>query len=86
MDMMQIKARYRSQLAQLAGTTAEQVEAAAVKDVLRHIKERYGDEAVKTAKTMLITVNGESILHLGHFKTPLREGDEVSFLPVCGGG
>jgi molybdopterin converting factor small subunit len=35
---------------------------------------------------MLIVVNGQSILMLKHFKTILNDGDEVSFLPICGGG
>ena len=83
---MRIKVKYRSQLAAITGTAAEDMEAAAVHEVLRNIKKRYGAEAEKSAKSMLITVNGESILHLRHFKTKLNEGDEVSFLPICGGG
>jgi molybdopterin converting factor small subunit len=83
---MQITVRYRAHLAALTKTAGEQLEAATVKDVLRHINERFGAAAGKTAKTMLIVINGESILHLKHFKTALRDGDEVSFLPICGGG
>jgi molybdopterin converting factor small subunit len=83
---MQITVKYRAHLATLTKIATEQVEAAAVKDVLRHIKTSFGAEAAKLAKTMLIAVNGESILHLARFKTVLYDGDEVSFLPICGGG
>jgi len=83
---MQVTVKYRSHLAALTKTAAESLEAATVKDVLRHIRTQFGAEAEKLAKTMLIAVNGQSVLHLAHFKTALRDGDEVSFLPICGGG
>jgi len=83
---MQVSVKYRAHLATLTGIAGEQVEAATVKDVLRHVKLSFGAEAEKSAKTMLIVVNGESILQLSHFKTALQNGDEVSFLPICGGG
>jgi MoaD family protein len=82
----QVKVRYRSQLAELTGIAEERLEAATVKDILKSIGERFGREAEKKAKTMLIVVNSESILQLRHFKSALRDGDEVSFLPICGGG
>ena len=81
-----IKVRYRAQLAALTGIAGEEIEAASVKDLLRGIGRRFSPETEKLAKSMLIAVNGESILHLGHYRTPLRDGDEVSFLPICGGG
>jgi MoaD family protein len=83
---MRIKVRYRAYLAELTGTAEERIDAATVHDVLRHVRGRFGAGAEKKAKTMLIAVNGESILQLRHFRTALREGDEVSFLPICGGG
>ena len=83
---MQVTVKYRAHLATLTKIAAEQIEAAAVKDVLRHIKTSFGAESEKLAKTMLIAVNGESILQLALFKTALQDGDEVSFLPICGGG
>lgn len=88
---MIINVRYRAHLAELTKTGAETMETAGnkiamVKDVLRHIKKSFGPEAEKNAKSMIITVNGHSILHLDHYKTQLREGDEVSFMPICGGG
>jgi len=83
---MHITVKYRAHLAALTKTGSESIEAANVKDVLRHIKQRFGAEAGKLAQAMLIVVNGQSILLLKHFKTALRDGDEVCFLPICGGG
>ena len=83
---MMIKVRYRAHLAQSVNTGEELVDAASVMDVLKHIKRQYGKQTEKTARSMIIAVNGQSILQLKHFKTPLQDGDEVSFLPICGGG
>ena len=83
---MMVKVRYRAQLAEMTKINGEQIEASVVKDVLRHIGKNFGSAAEKTAKTMIIAVNGESILQLKHYKTALHEDDEVSFLPICGGG
>jgi molybdopterin converting factor small subunit len=81
-----VNIKYRAQLANLIGAGGEAAAAEQVKDVLRFIKDKHGAAAEKTARTMLIAVNGESILHLKMYKTGLRAGDEVSFLPICGGG
>ena len=83
---MKINVRYRAHLAQLTKIGEETIEASSVKDVLKHIKKRFNDEAEKTAKSMIIAVNGQSILQLKVFKTHLQDGDEVAFLPICGGG
>ena len=83
---MKILIKYRAQLAALTKIETESLEAAKITDVLRHIKARFGAKAEKLAKTMLIVVNGQSILLLSRFKTALKDGDEVSFLPICGGG
>ena len=83
---MQITIKYRAHLAKITKTESEKTDALHVKDVLRHIRKQYGAEAEKLAKTMLIVINGQSILLLKHFKTILKDGDEVSFLPICGGG
>jgi len=83
---MYITIKYRAYLASLTKTESEKTEALTVKEVLGYIKKQYGSEAGKLAKTMLIVVNGQSILQLKHFKTILKDGDEISFLPICGGG
>ena len=84
--MNSVRIKYRGSLAALTGTAEEILEAADVKDVLRFIRERHGREAEKSARTMLIAVNGESILLLRRYKTVLNEGDVLSFFPLCAGG
>jgi len=81
-----ITVKYRADLSNLIKIKSESIDAVKITDVLRHIKTRYGSDARKLAKSMLIVVNGQSILILKHFKTILKDGDEVSFLPICGGG
>ena len=83
---MKINVRYRAHLAQLINSNEETLEAASVNDVLKHIKNSFGADAWKLAKSMIIAVNGHSILQLNHFKTLLSDGDEVAFMPICGGG
>ena len=81
-----IKVKYRGHLASLTKTSEDNLEAADVEAVLRIIRERHGQEAEKAARIMLITVNGESILLLKRYKTVLKEGDALSFFPICAGG
>jgi MoaD family protein len=81
-----ITVRYRAQLAAFTSRETEQVDAANVQAVLAHIRKEFGEEALKKAKTMLIAVNGASIIRLKNYKTALKAGDEVSFMPICGGG
>jgi len=83
---MKINVKYRAHLETLTKISSESIDVKIVQDVLKHIKKQFGKEAEKAAKTMLIVVNGQSILMLKHFKTVLKDGDEVSFLPICGGG
>ncbi|MBQ4040754.1 MAG: MoaD/ThiS family protein [Oscillospiraceae bacterium] len=84
--MMSITVKYRGELSELTGVSAENISAATVSDVLKHIKKSYGADACKSAKRMVIAVNGKSILLLKNEKTALYDGDTVSFLPICGGG
>ena len=83
---MKVKVKYRGTLVGLADKPTEEIEAGTVKDVLHHIKANYGGDAEKQAKVMIIAVNGENILKKMHFKTALRDGDEITFFPICGGG
>ena len=64
----------------------EETTASSVKEVLMYIKAAYGEEAYVAAKSALIVVNGLSIGLSHGFKTTLNDGDEIGFLPVCGGG
>ena len=78
--------KYRANLFAITKKESESITALKVKDVMRHIKTQFGSNAEKLAKSMLIAVNGRSILMLKHFNTILKDGDEVNFLPICGGG
>ena len=84
--MSRVLVKYRGRLASLAGAEQEDCNAADVGDILKSIEKKYSKEAEKTARTMLIAVNGESIHLLKRYRTVLKEGDEVSFFPICAGG
>ena len=81
-----VNVKYRGALAELTGKPRETINALNVKGVLRYIESTYGKAPLKAAKTMLITVNGESIVLLKSYNTLLAEGDELAFYPICGGG
>ena len=81
---MSVTVKYRGE--PLGGISEENISVATVSDVLKHIKKSYGTEAYKSAKRMAIAVNGKSILLLKNEKTALKDGDTVTFLPICGGG
>lgn len=81
-----IKVRYRGHLQEMTHTPEETLQAGRVQDVLAQVKKKYGAAAYKEAKSMLIAVDGQSILLMQRFKTPLPEGATLSFLPLCGGG
>ena len=84
--MNEVKVKYRGRLAALAGSQEETVAASNVEEILKALRERHGREAEKEGRSMLITLNGESILLLKRYKTALKEGDVVSFYPLCAGG
>jgi len=84
--MSKIVVKYRGQLEALTGLSEEAYEAADVEDVLVSLMKRHGRDAEKAARSMLIALNGESILLLKRFGTILNEGDILSFLPICAGG
>jgi len=84
--MAKITVHYRSPLKELTGTDKESLDATVVKDVLKHIKTKYGADTQKQAKSMLIAIDGDSILLHKGFATQLQPGETVQFLPICGGG
>ena len=84
--MAKIIVRYRDPLKELTGRDEDQMDVAAIKDVLKHVKSAYGAEAAKLAKSMLIAIDGDSILLRNGFATKLENGETVQFLPICGGG
>lgn len=77
---------YFAPLRGMTGVEEERVDAAAVSDVLKHIRCVYGKAAHKAAKSALIVVNGVSIGLYAGDKTVLKADDVVGFLPLCGGG
>ena len=81
-----VQVSYRGELQTIIGKPGDSIDAVKVKDVLRHIRAAYGPVAWKEAKKMLIVVNTESILLRQVFNTALKNGDTVSFLPICSGG
>jgi molybdopterin converting factor small subunit len=84
--MSMIKVKYRGNLAALTGKAEETLEALDVESLLKTIGKLHGRDAEKAARTMLIALNGESILLLKRYKTALNEGDAVNFFPLCAGG
>ena len=84
--MNKVLLKYRGHLAALTGVAEETLEVRDVEDALRSIRKRHGREAEKNARTMLIALNGESILLLRRYSTVLNEGDVLSFFPLCAGG
>ena len=84
--MNKVTVKYRAHLSALTKTTEEVIEAVDVKSVLRILRQRHGKEAEKAAKAMIIALNGENILLLKRYKTVLKEGDVLSFFPLCAGG
>jgi len=84
--MSKVNVKYRGHLAALTGISEESMESGDVGGILKLVKERHGKEAEKIARAMLITLNGESILLLKRYKTTLKEGDTISFFPICAGG
>lgn len=84
--MANVTLRYRGPLQDQTKITEEIAFGDYISDVLKHIKQLYGKNAYKQARSMLITINGESIVNRKVFKSELKDGDTVSFLPVSAGG
>ena len=84
--MNKIEVKYRGHLSALTGIAEETFEGRNVEDILKSLRERHGREAEKAARAMIIALNGENILLLNRYKTVLKEGDVISFFPLCAGG
>lgn len=84
--MGKVLLKYRGPLRELTGRDTDTAEVSLVRDALKYIKTAYGAEAYSTARKMLIAVNGKSVLLLNNLHTHLADGDDVSFLPIAGGG
>lgn len=78
--------RYYAPFRGIVNKESDSTEANTINDVLKQIKTNYGKAAYHAAKSSLIVVNDVSIgLYKGK-DTPLKDGDVVGFLPLCGGG
>ena len=82
--MAQIK--YFGEISELTGKKEEFIDAAWIFTLLKAIRDEYGEEVYKAAKTSHIFVNGENAGLKGGFIMKLRSSDVVQILPVtCGG-
>lgn len=77
---------YRAHLERQTGKREEIIEASLVSDAIKHIRQCYGKQACQDASRMFITLNQKILDRQTRFKTPLHDGDVLSFLPVAGGG
>ena len=84
--MSKVKVKYRGHLTKLTGTAEETLEAKDVESLLKTLRLCHGREAEKAGRCMIIALNGENILHLKQYKTALKDGDVISFFPLCAGG
>jgi molybdopterin converting factor small subunit len=88
--MIHVKVRFFPQ------AVPEQVEleleaGSSVETLLMRVRERVGRDSAKVAffrkpDQMIVLLNGRVIHASAGWKTPLQEGDEVSFLPPMAGG
>ena len=81
-----VKVEYRAEMFALCKVQSEELDVKTVAEAIKAIEKKYGKEAKKEAKKMLIVVDGTSINLLKHYKTELKDGQILSFLPICGGG
>lgn len=84
--MANVIVKYRGDLAERININEELVMSDDIAGVLNNMKKLYGKDVYKKGKSMLITINGESILQRDIFKSKLSDGDVVSFFPLSAGG
>jgi molybdopterin converting factor small subunit len=72
------------------GSRSFEVESArTVADVVRAARERFGDEGAefeKLSRVAALAVNGVLVNHRKGLKTPLADGDRISFVKAAAGG
>jgi len=67
-----------------AATVADAIEALHAR--FNGVRERLLDETGNLRGSVLVFVNHEDIRFLEHQRTPLKPGDEVTFIPAFAGG
>ena len=93
--MIQVKVKIFSQpLPEILEFTVE--DGTSIEALLRRIQQQAAvgrpedasrkEAFLKTPAMLVVLMNGESIYALSGWKTTLRHGDEVSFLPMAAGG
>ena len=63
--------------------------AATVADIVRRTRERFGaqaDEFEKLTRVAAVAINGVLVNHRKGMRTPVADGDRVSFLKAAAGG
>lgn len=95
---MKVIFKFETTLRGMLGEKQEEIvlsSAATVEEAWRNISNKYGQmlgggqrESGNVALPMVIDiqVNGRSITTLQGFQTKLKEGDEITFLPLVTGG
>ena len=95
---MKVTFKFETTLRGILGEKQEEIilsNAATVEEAWRNISEQYGQmlggglrESGNATSPMVIDIriNGQSITTLQGFKTKLKEGDEITFLPLVTGG
>ena len=94
--MINVKIRYYMGIESLTGRSHETVsfQGDSVGELIKDLLEKYpsfkpsfvGEEGLEPAPGLSILVNGKEIMWLQQMSTPLRDGDEVTFLRFVAGG
>jgi len=87
---MSIRVELTYDMSKALGTSRFEVEGAhSVRDVVRLTRERFGADSAsfeRLTRTAALAVNGVLMNHRKGLKTPLRDGDRVTFLKAAAGG
>jgi len=77
-------------MGKVLGTNRFQVEGAAtVADVIRLVRERFGERAAefeRLTRMAAVSVNGVLVTHRRGMRTPVADGDRVMFVTASAGG
>lgn len=96
--LLRVKVRYYTTLRELADSKEEEYELdtpSLVETLIEMVSEKYGVEAydyLHVSRTgeldpaIKFLINGRDIRRLEGFKTVLKDGDVVAFIPPIGGG